>query len=57
MHLEGFGQGIGFHKINNLIFKSPGWGVGNRRGFEITEMHCVAKGDEYCRFEVGGEKE
>lgn len=21
--------------------------------YEITETHCIAKGDEYCRFEVG----
>jgi predicted hydrocarbon binding protein len=20
---------------------------------EITETHCLARGDEYCRFEVG----
>jgi predicted hydrocarbon binding protein len=23
---------------------------------EITETHCIAKGDEYCRFEVGAAK-
>lgn len=23
------------------------------REFEVTETHCLAKGDEYCRFEVG----
>lgn len=27
------------------------WATG--REFEITETHCLAKGDEYCRFEVG----
>jgi hypothetical protein len=27
------------------------WATG--REFEITETHCVAKGDPYCRFEVG----
>ena len=25
--------------------------------YEITETHCLAKGDEYCRFEVGAAKE
>ncbi len=24
--------------------------------YEITETHCIAKGDKYCRFEVGGSK-
>lgn len=24
--------------------------------YEITETHCIAKGDKYCRFEVGGLK-
>lgn len=28
------------------------WATG--REFEITETHCLAKGDDYCRFEVGG---
>jgi hypothetical protein len=27
------------------------WATG--REYEITETHCLAKGDEYCRFEVG----
>lgn len=27
------------------------WATG--KDFEIIETHCVAKGDEYCRFEVG----
>jgi bacteriochlorophyll 4-vinyl reductase len=27
------------------------WATGVER--EITETHCLAKGDEYCRFEVG----
>lgn len=27
------------------------WATG--REFEIIETHCIAKGDEYCRFEVG----
>lgn len=31
------------------------WATG--KDYEITETHCVAKGDEYCRFEVGDVKE
>jgi predicted hydrocarbon binding protein len=27
------------------------WATG--REYEVTETHCLAKGDEYCRFEVG----
>jgi hypothetical protein len=27
------------------------WATGKE--FGITETHCIAKGDEYCRFEVG----
>ena len=27
------------------------WATG--KDYEITETHCLAKGDEYCRFEVG----
>lgn len=27
------------------------WATGKE--YEITETHCLAKGDEYCRFEVG----
>jgi hypothetical protein len=27
------------------------WATG--REYEMTETHCLAKGDEYCRFEVG----
>jgi len=27
------------------------WATGKE--FEITETHCLAKGDEYCRFVVG----
>lgn len=30
------------------------WATGTER--EIIETHCVAKGDEYCRFEVGAAK-
>lgn len=31
------------------------WATG--RQYEIIETHCLAKGDEYCRFEVGDVKE
>jgi hypothetical protein len=31
------------------------WATG--REYEITETHCLAKGDEYCRFEIGEPKE
>jgi len=31
------------------------WATGKE--YEITETHCLAKGDEYCRFEVGDPKE
>jgi hypothetical protein len=27
------------------------WATGKE--FEVTETHCLAKGDEYCRFEIG----
>ncbi|MBT3323314.1 MAG: hypothetical protein HN392_13600 [Anaerolineae bacterium] len=30
------------------------WATG--KSYEITETHCMAKGDEYCRFEVGEEE-
>jgi predicted hydrocarbon binding protein len=30
------------------------WATGVER--EVTETHCLAKGDEYCRFEVGAAK-
>jgi len=33
------------------ISEAVQWATG--REYEITETHCLAKGDEYCRFEVG----
>lgn len=27
------------------------WATG--RDYEVTETHCLARGDEYCRFEIG----
>ncbi|NUN10997.1 MAG: hypothetical protein HUU54_17610 [Ignavibacteriaceae bacterium] len=37
------------------ISEAVKWATG--KDFEITETHCIAKGDEYCRFEVGDVKE
>lgn len=31
------------------------WATGKE--YQVTETHCLAKGDEYCRFEVGEVKE
>jgi predicted hydrocarbon binding protein len=31
------------------------WATG--REYRIIETHCLAKGDEYCRFEVGDVRE
>lgn len=31
------------------------WATG--REYEVTETHCLAKGDAYCRFEIGDPKE
>jgi hypothetical protein len=33
------------------IAEAVRWATG--RDFEITETHCLARGDEHCRFEVG----
>lgn len=33
------------------ITEAVQWATG--REFEVTETHCLAKGDEYCRFEIG----
>lgn len=37
------------------ISEAVQWATGKE--YEITETHCLAKGDEYCRFEVGDVKE
>lgn len=37
------------------ISEAVRWATG--KDHEITETHCIAKGDEYCRFEVGDVKE
>jgi len=36
------------------IAEAVQWATGKE--YEITETHCIAKGDEYCRFEVGDVK-
>jgi len=33
------------------ITEAVQWATG--KDYEIRETHCIAKGDEYCRFEVG----
>ena len=33
------------------ITEAVQWATG--REYEVTETHCLAKGDEYCRFEIG----
>jgi predicted hydrocarbon binding protein len=37
------------------IAEAVHWATGKE--YEIRETHCLAKGDEYCRFEVGDVKE
>jgi len=43
------------HLYIGSIGEAVRWATG--REHEITETHCLAKGDEYCRFEVGEAKE
>ena len=47
------------HQICHLYIGSVSeavqWATGKE--YEVTETHCTAKGDEYCRFEVGDPKE
>jgi predicted hydrocarbon binding protein len=37
------------------IAEAVQWATGKE--FEIVETHCCAKGDPYCRFEVGEARE
>jgi hypothetical protein len=39
------------HLYVGSIGEAVHWATG--KSFEITETHCLAKGDPYCRFEVG----
>ncbi len=43
------------HLYIGSISEAVKWATG--KDYEITETHCIAKGDEYCRFEVGNVKE
>lgn len=43
------------HLYIGSIGEAVRWATG--REYEIIETHCLAKGDEYCRFEVGGAKD
>ena len=43
------------HLYAGSIGEAVRWATG--REFEITETHCLAKGDAYCRFEVGNARE
>ncbi len=43
------------HLYVGSVSEAVQWATG--REYEILETHCIAKGDEYCRFEVGGVKE
>jgi hypothetical protein len=37
------------------IAEAVQWATGKE--YDIVETHCIAKGDEYCRFEVGDVRE
>ena len=43
------------HLYAGSITEAVRWATGKE--FEITETHCLAKGDPYCRFEVGDARE
>ena len=43
------------HLYAGSIAEAVRWATGKE--FEITETHCIAKGDPYCRFEVGDARE
>jgi len=43
------------HLYVGSIAEAVHWATGKE--YEIVETHCMAKGDEYCRFEVGDQKE
>jgi len=43
------------HLYAGSVAEAVQWATGKE--YEITETHCLAKGDEYCRFEVGDVKE
>lgn len=39
------------HLYVGSITEAVHWATGKE--YQVTETHCLAKGDEYCRFEVG----
>jgi predicted hydrocarbon binding protein len=39
------------HLYVGSIAEAVRWATGEEH--EITETHCIARGDPYCRFEVG----
>jgi len=43
------------HLYAGSIAEAVQWATGKE--FKITETHCLAKGDEYCRFEIGEARE
>jgi len=43
------------HLYSGSIGEAVQWATG--REFKIIETHCLAKGDEYCRFEIGEARE
>jgi hypothetical protein len=43
------------HLYVGSVAEAVQWATG--REFEVTETHCLAKRDEFCRFEVGDPKE
>ena len=43
------------HLYVGSVGEAVQWATG--REYVITETHCIAKGDEYCRFEVGDARE
>ena len=43
------------HLYVGSVTEAVQWATG--REYTVTETHCLAKGDEYCRFEVGEAKE
>jgi predicted hydrocarbon binding protein len=46
------GDGPVCHLYVGSIGEAVRWAAG--KSHEIVETHCMAQGDEYCRFEVGG---
>lgn len=43
------------HLYIGSVTEAVQWATG--REYEVIETHCSAKGDDYCRFEVGAPKE